>query len=161
MQYLQTKTLARLLFLLFFFGTATQYCQEQKRSRGVAPEIPKTWEPAALGTLEVPLAESSASPTPVSPDFYYAIPVRPIYKSYPKYHPDKEPPGYRDWLRKQEPVVLWDDGARRPKLVTDEDWIKAGEIVFTAPLLFGPQTTALKRCVPLSRRRATCMTKVA
>src|SRR6266849_3046927 len=115
MQYLQTKTLACLLFLLLF-GTAARYGQEQKRSNGVAPDIPKTWDPAALGTLEVPLAEPSASPVPVSPDFYYASPVRPIYKHYPKYHPDKEPLGYRDWHRQQEPVVLWDDGAHRPKL---------------------------------------------
>jgi hypothetical protein len=140
MQYLQTKSIARLLFLLLSFGTATHYSEEQKQSNSAAPEIPKTWDAAAVGTLEVPLAESSASPMPVSQDFYYAIPVRPIYKSYPKYHPDKEPPGYRDWLRQQEPVVLWDDGAHRPKLVTEEDWIRAGEIVFNAPILFSRQT---------------------
>jgi hypothetical protein len=86
------------------------------------------------------LAEPSASPEPVETDFYYAIPVRPIYKSYPKYHPDKEPPSYQDGLRRQEPVVRWDDGAHRPKLVSEEDWIKAGEIVFNAPILFSPQT---------------------
>jgi len=140
MQYLQTKSIARLLFLLLSFGTATHYSEEQKQSNSAAPDIPKTWDAAAVGTLEVPLAESSASPIPVSPDFYYAIPVRPIYKSYPKYHPDKEPPGYRDWLRQQEPVVLWDHGAHRPKLVTEEDWIRAGEIVFNAPILFSRQT---------------------
>jgi len=121
MQYLQTKTLAGLLFLLLLFGTATRSNQEEKQSNGAEPDIPKTWDSAALDTLEVPLAEPSASPVPVSPDFYYAIPVRPIYKSYPKYYPDKEPLGYRDWLRQQEPVVPWDDGAHRPKLVTEEE----------------------------------------
>ena len=75
---------------------------------------------------------------------YYRIPVRPIYKSYPKYHPDREPRGYRETLRQQEPVVLWDDGAHRPKLLTEADWIKAGEIVFNAPVLFSPQTDGLE-----------------
>ena len=35
--------------------------------------------------------------------------------------------------------MLWDDGAHRPKLVTEADWIKAGEMVFKAPVLFFPQ----------------------
>jgi hypothetical protein len=127
------------VFLLLSLSSLLQDTQTQKPSSAVAA-IPKTWDSTALATLEVPLAEPSASPVPVSPNFYYTIPVRPIHKSYPKYHPDKEPRGYRDWLTKQEPVVLWDDGAHRPKLVTEEDWIKAGEMVFNAPLLFVPQT---------------------
>jgi len=97
-----------------------------------------------MAKLEVPLAYPRASPKHISADDYYRIPIRPIYKSYPKYHPDKEPPGYRDWLREQEPTVLWGDGAHRPKLETEEDWIKAGEIVFNAPLLFSPQTDTLE-----------------
>jgi hypothetical protein len=124
--------------LLVSLRAANQNTEAQKPSGGV-PAIPKTWDPTALAALELPLAEPSASPKPISSDFYYAIPVRPIYKSYPKYHPDKEPPGYRDWLRQREPIVLWDE-AHRPRLVTEEDWIKAGEMVFNSSLLFGPQT---------------------
>jgi hypothetical protein len=133
------KFVALLAFLLATLGSAIHNTQTQKQ-RSAEYAIPKAWDPAALATLEVPLAEPAASPIPVPSDFYYAIPVRPIYKSYPKYHPDKEPSGYRDWLRQQEPIVLWDDGAHRPKLLTEQDWIKAGEIAFTAPILFSPQT---------------------
>src|SRR5262249_47074752 len=133
------KYFVLLAFLLLSLRAANQNTEAQKPSAAV-PAIPKTWDAGALAALEVALAEPSASPFPISPDFYYAIPVRPIYKSYPKYQPDKEPAGYRDWLTKQEPAVLWDDDAHRSKLVTEEDWIKAGEMVFNAPLLFSPQT---------------------
>ena len=66
-----------------------------------------------MATLEVPLADPSHSPEDISAEDYYRIPVRPIYRSYPEYHPDKEPRGYRERLRQQGPVVLWDDGAHR------------------------------------------------
>jgi hypothetical protein len=116
--------------------------QAQKPGAGYSPVIPRTWDEAVLVDLEVPLADARRSPKDISPGDYYRIPVRPIYKSYPKYHPDKEPASYREWLRRRKPVVLWDDGAHRPKLVTREDWIKAGEIVFKAPVLFSPQTAS-------------------
>ena len=116
--------------------------QAQKPESVYKPVIPKTWDDHALADLEVPLADPSHSPKHISADDYYRIPARPIYKGYPNYHPDREPPGYQEWLRRQEPVVLWDDGARRPKLVTEEDWIKAGEIVFNAPILFTPQNAS-------------------
>src|SRR5262249_42077013 len=106
------------------------------------PAIPKTWDETALADLEVPLADASHSPKHISASDYYRIPVRPIYKSYPKYQVDKESPGYRERLRQQEPVVLWDDGTHRPKLLTEADWIKAGEMVFNAPVLFSPATSS-------------------
>jgi hypothetical protein len=56
-----------------------------------------------MKTLEVPLANPAASPMHVSSDYYYRIPVRPIYKQYPVYAPGKEPAGYWEWLQKQEP----------------------------------------------------------
>ena len=90
-----------------------------------------------MAKLEVPLAVPSASPKHVPAEFYYRIPVRPIYKSYPVYHPSKEPPGYLDMLRAQEPEVLWDDKGRSPALRTDQDWIRAGELVFDSPVLVG------------------------
>lgn len=102
------------------------------------PVIPRTWDEEALASLEVPLAVPSQSPRDISAAEYYRLPVRPIYKSHPLYDADHEPPGYRDWLRQQEPVVLWDDHGHRPKLETEADWIKAGEIVFNAPVLFFP-----------------------
>jgi len=41
---------------------------------------------------------------------------------------------YMDWLKRQEPEILWDDKAHAPPLKTEEDWIKAGEIVFDSPI---------------------------
>ena len=38
-------------------------------------------------------------------------------------------------LKQQEPVVVWDDKGRAPSLQTDADWIRAGELVFDAPLV--------------------------
>jgi hypothetical protein len=105
------------------------------------PIIPRTWDEDALASLEVPLAVPSHSPRDISAEDYYRLPVRPIYRSYPMYHPDREPSGYREWLQQQDPVVLWDDGVHRPRLETEEDWIRAGETVFNAPVLFFPGLT--------------------
>ncbi len=100
------------------------------------PVIPRTWDDAAIQTLEVPLAHAQASPVHVSASYYYRIPVRPIYKSYPVYEPGHEPKGYWNWLQNREPVILWDDSGHRPPLQTEADWVKAGELVFEAPISF-------------------------
>jgi hypothetical protein len=96
--------------------------------------VPRTWDDAAMKTLELPLANPAASPRHVSSDYYYRIPVRPIYKQYPVYAPGKEPAGYWEWLQKQEPVILWDDGHVRPSLRNGSDQISAGASVFDAPV---------------------------
>ncbi|MBK7597764.1 MAG: hypothetical protein IPJ07_04230 [Acidobacteria bacterium] len=97
----------------------------------------------------------SVSPKHVSAD-YYRMPVRPIYKSYPVYAPGKEPSGYLDWLKQQEPEILFDAA----KLKTEADWIKAGEIVFDAPLGSGPVTEATdERTNAYYEKIATPLTK--
>lgn len=98
------------------------------------PDIPKTWDDERVGSLEVPLATVSASPQPVTADYYYRIPVMPIYKSYPVYLPGKEPDGYWSELRSLEPELSWDVRV----LKTKGDWIAAGEEVFRAPILWLP-----------------------
>ena len=90
-----------------------------------------------MATLEIPLANPIGSPKHASADYYYRVPVRPIYKSYPVYAPGHEPPGYLDWLKQQEPEIVWDDRGHRPKLDTETDWIKAGEIVFDTEIAYG------------------------
>ncbi len=108
-------------------------------SKVFTPAIPKTWDNAALATLEVQLANPVGSPKHVSADYYYKIPVRPIYKSYPVHAPGHEPPGYMDWVTQQEPVLVWGDANGKhaePPLNTESDWIKAGEIVFDSPIIF-------------------------
>ena len=109
---------------------------DERPEGGFRPNVPRTWDDAAMATLEVPLANPIGSPKHVSADYYYKIPVRPIYKQYPIYAPGHEPPGYMEWLKKQEPVIVWDDAGHRPALQTEADWIKAGEAVFDSPSVF-------------------------
>src|SRR5262249_14950786 len=105
----------------------------QKPESDFAPVIPKLWDDRAMAELELPLANATASPKQVSADYYYRIPVRPIYKSYPVYAPGKEPTGYQEWLKQQAPETEVFDIS---KLKTEADWIKAGEIVFDAPIFY-------------------------
>jgi hypothetical protein len=63
------------------------------------PSIPKTWSDPDVAALELPLANPKFSPVHISGDAYYRIPARIFYKSYPVYHPDREPAGYMEWLR--------------------------------------------------------------
>jgi hypothetical protein len=44
------------------------------------PTIPRTWDDQEIARHEVPLADPTGSPKHVSSDYYYRIPVRPIYK---------------------------------------------------------------------------------
>src|SRR6478672_10076977 len=95
--------------------------------------IPRTYDDEDMASIELPLARADASPVQMSSEYYYAIGIRPVYKSYPVYAPDREPAGYMDWLKQQEPEVVFD----LSKLKTEDDWIKAGELVFEAPSAFG------------------------
>jgi hypothetical protein len=45
-----------------------------------------------------------------------------------------EPAGYLDWLKQQEPEIIFDPA----KLHTKEDWIAAGKIVFETEIQFLP-----------------------
>src|SRR6266498_2126946 len=56
--------------------------------------IPRTFDDAAMISVELPLARPDASPVQLTSEYYYGIWIRPIYKSYPIYSPDREPPGY-------------------------------------------------------------------
>ena len=94
---------------------------------------PKMWEDKEMADMEIPLADRAHSPRQVSSEYYYRIPVRPIYKSYPAYVPGKEPSGYQEWLKQQEPEEVVFDVS---KLKTEADWIRAGESVFDAPIFY-------------------------
>ena len=93
------------------------------------PSIPRVWDDAEMAGLQLPLVNSNASPKQISSDYYYRIPVRTIYKNYPVYAPGKEPAGYLEWLKQQEPESALDVSA----LKTEADWIRAGELVFDSP----------------------------
>jgi hypothetical protein len=108
---------------------------QEKRS-GFEPSIPRVWDDEAIATLEVPLADPVGSPKHISSNYYYRIPVRPIYKSYPVYAPGHEPPHYLEWLRQQNPEILWDDSGHHPSLATEQDWISAGRMIFNTPIYY-------------------------
>jgi hypothetical protein len=90
------------------------------------------WDERALSSLEVPLATPSFSPHAVSATYYYSVPERPVFKTYPIYAQGKEPTGYFEWLRSREPEIVFNP----ERLHSDADWIKAGELVFHAPFDF-------------------------
>ncbi len=97
-----------------------------------SPTIPQVWDDAEMATLQLPLVVSAASPKQISSDYYYRIPVRTIYKNYPVYAPGKEPNGYLDWLKQQEPQSAFDAGS----LKTKADWMRAGELLFDSAISY-------------------------
>jgi hypothetical protein len=97
-----------------------------------SPAIPRTLDDEAMRSIEVPLAPPEASPQYISSDYYYRMPVRPIYKSDPVYRPGREPGGYWARITAQEPQIIFD----AQKLATEQDWIDAGKIGFAAPIEF-------------------------
>lgn len=123
------KYLSLTLFTLLGIAAHVGLGQAQQTERALTPVMPKTWDDQAMASLEVPLADPTGSPAHISADYYYRIPVRPIYKSYPVYALGKEPADYEAWLKQQEPETVFDSA----KLKTEADWTKAGETVFDAP----------------------------
>lgn len=109
---------------------------------GIPPAVPVTWDDREIGTIEVPLAVRRGSPKHITADYYYRIPVRPIYRSYPIYAPGRAPVGYIEWLKQRDPEILWDDGSHRPPLDTTAAWKKAGQLVFESPFFFQQLLTA-------------------
>jgi hypothetical protein len=87
--------------------------------------VPKIWDAKELATWAVPIAGVKATPHFYSEEEYYAAPVENL-RTYPVYHPDREPKGYQAWLKRQgaQPLV------EPEKLKTEKDWINAGRRVF-------------------------------
>jgi hypothetical protein len=104
----------------------------QTADKPFSPVIPATWDETAIASLELPLASTGVPPEHISRDYYYRIPVRPIYKSYPIYAPGKEPRGYFERLKQVEPEVVFDAASLRTEL----DWTQAGELAFDAPISY-------------------------
>ena len=101
-------------------------------AQGFHPTIPRAWDDHEVKLFELPLAQPDRSPRYISSGDYYEFKVRPVYRGYPIYFPGKEPQGYLDSLRQREPEIVFDPG----RLRTEEDWIRAGELVFDAPTTF-------------------------
>lgn len=87
--------------------------------------IPRIWTDEALADWATPVAGLGVPPGHVSEAEYYAAPVDNL-RTYPVFHPAREPAGYRDWIKAQGPQRLIEP----EKLVTTADWIAAGARVF-------------------------------
>ena len=127
---LLASRVALLASSLVLAGGNTPWAQQPARA-----DIPRTWVDAEIADVEVPLAHGDASPVHVTADYYYKMPVRPIYRSYPIYAPGREPAGYYDTLLRAEPERLLDDLSNVQR---DDDWARAGEMVFDAAIGYAP-----------------------
>jgi mono/diheme cytochrome c family protein len=113
--------------------------QVQKSDLAFSPVIPRTWNDQTVASFELPLASTGVPPEHISSDYYYRMPVRPIYKSYSIYAPGREPAGYVEQLKQREPEIVFDPAT----LKTEADWIRAGQLAFEAPIAYDSDPIAL------------------
>ena len=125
------------VFLILLLATITNLAMAQ----AFHPDIPRAWDDREVETFEVPLAQPDRSARYLSAAEYYALDVMPIYRSYPVYAPGREPAGYMESLKDKEPEIVFDPA----KLHTQEDWIRAGAIVFRAGRAYKLADTNLAR----------------
>ena len=102
-------------------------------------EIPKTWDIHALEESHLPPPGAAMEIKFAPESYYYSLREHIIYKTYPFYAKEFEPPGYLDSLKKLDPVIVFDE----KKLTTQADWIKAGEKVFSWPASFSTIESAV------------------
>jgi hypothetical protein len=86
---------------------------------------PVIWDDAALADWSTPIAALQIRPGHYTPAEYHSAPVENL-RTYPVYHPDKEPPGYWESLQNKKPEPLVDVSTIRTK----SDWIAAGARAF-------------------------------
>ena len=91
----------------------------------LAPNIPKTWDDAALADWATPVAGLNVRPAHISEKEYYSLRAENL-RTYPVYYPGREPQGYWEMLQHVGPKPLIEP----EKLKTDADWIEAGRKVF-------------------------------
>ncbi len=109
------------LFLMATIAPTLSWPQSPYR-----PDIPKTWDEAALAEWVTPIAGLNVRPAHISAREYYSIPVDNL-RTYPVYYPGREPDGYWEMLQRVGPKPLMEAG----KLKTEADWIEAGRRIFT------------------------------
>lgn len=95
------------------------------RAEPPAVVVPRLWDAKALQGWATPLAGLGVAPGFVSEADYYAAPIDNL-RTYPVYHPDREPAGYREALVRAGPRPLIEPES----LHTEADWIAAGQRVF-------------------------------
>jgi hypothetical protein len=86
---------------------------------------PRTWDTAALSDWATPVAAIGVRPSHFSEAEYYRAPLD-NYRTYPVYHPEREPPGYWDLLSAKKPEPLIDV----KNCGKGFDWLAAGKRVW-------------------------------
>src|SRR4051812_13022430 len=98
-------TRSKRLLIIFVWSCAATFlsltgsgAQTKPAPEGV--RAPKLWDAKELATWATPIAGVNATPTFYTEEEYYAAPVDNL-RTYPVYHPDYEPKGYWEWMKKQ------------------------------------------------------------
>jgi hypothetical protein len=124
------KTFGRILppACALFAVVSAQVPKNEHAAAAASPSIgvPKAWNDRELRDWATPLPSLGSRPGFYSEADMDTVATQTLYRSYPAYHPDREPAGYWEWLQKQPPRPLVDVANLR----TDSDWIKAGRVVF-------------------------------
>ena len=107
------------MYTMLRIGLLTSVGAVTVQLEAAAPAIPKLWDEQALARMTLPPVRPEGQIVYVSSEYFYSMPSIDMYKAYPVYHPDREPRGYLEWLKRREPVVAFDPS----KLRTDADWI--------------------------------------
>ena len=110
--------MCRLLISLMLVGSV--WAQSDFR-----PDIPKTWDDAALADWATPVAGLNQRPVHMSSKEYYSLTVENL-RTYPVYAPGREPAGYWQKLQETGPKPLIEPG----QLKSEADWVSAGKRVF-------------------------------
>ncbi|MBZ5544269.1 MAG: hypothetical protein LAO07_11415 [Acidobacteriia bacterium] len=99
--------------------------QRERTERSFRPNVPKTWDDAALADWATPVAGLNVRPTHMSEKEYYSMAVENL-RTYPVYYPGRESRGYWEMLQHVGPKPLIEP----EKLKSEADWIEAGRRVF-------------------------------
>ncbi len=73
--------------------------------QGQTPSAPKTWDDVAMADWATPVAGLGVRPGHFSESEYYAV-AGDNLRTYPVYHPDREPAGYWERLQRLKPEAL-------------------------------------------------------
>ncbi len=92
---------------------------------GPQAQVPRIWDDARLADWATPLATLNVRPANFTSEEYYRVPADNL-RTYPVYPPDREPPGYWEWLQAQKPQPLVDAA----QIQTNDDWVAAGKRAF-------------------------------
>jgi hypothetical protein len=86
---------------------------------------PKVWDDSELADWAAPIAGLNVRPAFFTAREYYSV-AGDNLRTYPVYHPDREPPGYWQRLHRLKPEPLVDPSTIR----TEQQWITAGRRVW-------------------------------